>query len=133
MGMKIFWWLALLAGLPLAGSVWYGHRLHADEKAAEDSPLAKFVYPGAKLYPNEKGIDSAQIADFTTKDAPDKVIKWYKDGIPRLADMGLLHGVGSDGAGEPYRETVAAIHDSRRIDAKQKTARPVEVWVATAR
>ena len=133
MRMTTSWWAGLLALLPVAAGGWGGARLFAEEKPTADGPLAPFVYPGAKAYPNVKGAGPAQIADLTTEDAPDKVIKWYTDRVPRLAEMGLLHGAGSDGAGEPYRETVAAVHDSRRTDAKAKAARPVAVWVATAR
>jgi len=133
MRMKIFPSLGILTIVSLAAGVWYAHLLLAEDKSARDGPLDKFVYPGAKLYSNEKGIASAQIADFTTEDDPDKVIKWYADRIPRLTAMDLPHGVGSDGGGVPYRETVAAIHDSRRTGTKEKTARPVEVWIATAR
>ena len=138
--MRLVRWcgLGLLALLLLVGAGrWQPPWLFADTKPGakpgKDSEFGKFIYPGAKPQRDyqKEGIP-ARTATYNTGDDPDKVIRWYKEAIPRL-HPGIVEGVARDGAGEPYRETVAAVSDSRSKKAKEAAARSVTVWVATAR
>jgi hypothetical protein len=119
--------------LLLAEGGWPCTRLAADTKPDKDSPFGNLIYPGAKSQRDyQKESIPARTANFTTGDDPDNVIKWYKEAIPRLP-TGIVEGIARNGGGEPYRETVAAVYDSRSTDVKEKPARPVTVWAATAR
>jgi hypothetical protein len=136
---RLHWYgLCLVLLLLLAGTGgWLRPHVLADAKREakpdKDSEFGKFLYPGTKSQQAfEKKDIPARTATFATEDDPDKVIKWYKEAIPRLTP-GVVEGVGVDGAGEPYRETVFAVSDSRSKAAKEAADRPVTVWVATAR
>lgn len=111
-------------------------KTNQQNEPAQSISLNALEYPGAKVYKDYKNMPAdiaTHIAKYTSEDAPDRIIKWYKTKLVTRMQHGQSIGKElsvDDGFFQYSSERITeegVVHDYERSEL----ARPLSVWVAT--